>query len=145
MTRAGYAKDFLRQAFRDQFGGDHPPDWHVETSFIPELQDAAEQAITTGLARVGRGDLQAAFVAIEPGTGNIVALVGGRDFRTSGFNRATRARRQPGSAFKPFLYATALEHGHSPVSRARRAIVGRSEGGRTNGCRATRTATCRRR
>ncbi len=61
-------------------------------------------------------DLQAALVAIDPSTGDILALVGGRDFAQSQFNRASRSRRQPGSAFKPFLYAAALEHGYSPVS-----------------------------
>ena len=49
-------------------------------------------------------------------TGDVLALVGGRDFRQSQFNRASRSRRQPGSAFKPLLYAAALEHGFSPVS-----------------------------
>jgi penicillin-binding protein 1A len=115
-ARAGYAKDFLRQAFRDRFGGDHPPDWRVQTTFVPELQDMAERAVAEGLARFGDPELQAALVAIDPASGDILALVGGRDFRTSQFNRASRSRRQPGSAFKPLLYAAALEHGFSPVS-----------------------------
>jgi membrane carboxypeptidase/penicillin-binding protein len=55
-------------------------------------------------------------VALDPETGNLLALVGGSDFRTTSFNRAVRARRQPGSAFKPFVYAAALERGLSPVS-----------------------------
>jgi 1A family penicillin-binding protein len=114
--RGGYAKEHLRQQFRDRFGGDHPPDWQVKTTFIPELQDAAERAVADGLARFPDPGLQAALVAIDPETGNILALVGGRDFRTSQFNRATRSRRQPGSAFKPFLFAAALENGYSPVS-----------------------------
>ncbi len=116
IARAGYAKEHLRQQFRDRFGGDHPPDWQVRTTFIPELQDAAERAISEGLARFSEPALQAALVAIDPETGDILALVGGRDFRTSQFNRATRSRRQPGSAFKPFLFAAALENGYSPVS-----------------------------
>ena len=114
--RAGYAKEFLRQRFRDQFGGDHPPDWEVHTTFARELQAIGEAAVGDGLRRFGRPDLQAALVAVEPQSGNILALVGGRDFRTSQFNRATRSRRQPGSAFKPLLYAAALERGFSPVS-----------------------------
>ena len=114
--RGGYAKEYLRQQFRERFGGDHPPDWEVRTTFVPALQDAAEQAVRAGLARFNQPDLQAALVAIDPRTGNILALVGGRDFTQSQFNRATRSRRQPGSAFKPFLYAAALEHGYSPVS-----------------------------
>jgi 1A family penicillin-binding protein len=114
--RGGYAKEFLRQQFRDRFGGDHPPDWEVQTTFVPELQEAGERAIGDGLRRFSDPELQAALVAVDPRTGDILALVGGRDFRRSQFNRATRSRRQPGSAFKPLLFAAALEHGFSPVS-----------------------------
>jgi membrane carboxypeptidase/penicillin-binding protein len=114
--RGGYAKEFLRQQFRDRFGGDHPPDWEVRTTFIPDLQTVAERAVADGLRRFGQPQLQAALVAVDPRTGDILALVGGRDFRQSQFNRAVRSRRQPGSAFKPLLYAAALEHGFSPVS-----------------------------
>ena len=114
--RAGYAKEHLRQQFRDRFGGDHPPDWQVQTTFVPELQEVAERAVAEGLSRFSEPALQAALVAIDPETGNVLALVGGRDFRLSQFNRATRSRRQPGSAFKPFLFAAALENGYSPVS-----------------------------
>jgi penicillin-binding protein 1A len=115
-ARNGYAKEFLRQQFRDRFGGDHPPDWEVQTTFVPELQDAAERAVDNGLRRLGNRSLQAALVAVDPATGDILAMVGGRDFRESQFNRAWRSRRQPGSAFKPFLYAAALSRGYSPVS-----------------------------
>jgi 1A family penicillin-binding protein len=115
-SRAGYAKEFLRQQFRDRFGGDHPPDWTVHTTFVPELQEIAERVVADGLRRHGQPGLQAALVAIDPETGGVLALVGGRDFRTSQFNRATRSRRQPGSAFKPFVFAAALERGFSPVS-----------------------------
>jgi penicillin-binding protein 1A len=115
-ARAGYAKEVLRQLFRDRFGGDHPPEWEVKTTFVRELQDIAERAVSDGLRRFGRPDLQAALVVLDPRTGDILAMVGGRDFRQSQFNRASRSRRQPGSAFKPLLYAAALEHGYSPVS-----------------------------
>jgi penicillin-binding protein 1A len=114
--RGGYAKEYLRQLFRERFGGDHPPDWEVRTTFVPALQEAGELVVRTGLARFNEPDLQAALVAIDPKTGDILALVGGRDFSRSQFNRASRSRRQPGSAFKPFLFAAALEHGYSPVS-----------------------------
>jgi penicillin-binding protein 1A len=114
--RAGYAKEYLRQRFRDQFGGDHPPDWAVNTTFVQELQTLGEKVVGDGLRRFGRRDLQAALVALDPQTGDILALVGGRDFRQSQFNRAVRSRRQPGSAFKPLLFAAALEHGFSPAS-----------------------------
>ena len=114
--RHGYAKAYLRQRFRDEFGGDHPPDWRVDTTFAVPLQDAAEAAIENGLRAIGKPSLQAALVAVDPHTGNILALVGGRDYQRSAFNRASRSRRQPGSAFKPFVFAAALERGMSPAS-----------------------------
>ena len=60
--------------------------------------------------------LQAALVAMDPRTGEVRAMVGGRDFAQSRFNRAVQARRQPGSAFKPFVYAAALEAGYTPAT-----------------------------
>jgi penicillin-binding protein 1A len=114
-----WAKEFLRQQFRSEFGGDHPPDWQVHTSFVPAIQDAAERAVAYGLDRLhrpGKEPLEAALVAIDPSTGDILAIVGGANYARSTFNRATRSKRQPGSAFKPFVYAAALDHGYSPVS-----------------------------
>ena len=115
-ARAAWAKEFLRQQFRNEFGGDHPPDWQVHTTFRPSIQDAAERAVAGGLDRLRRPGLEAALVAIDPATGEILAIVGGANYQHSTFNRATRSRRQPGSAFKPFVYAAALERGYSPVS-----------------------------
>ena len=60
--------------------------------------------------------LQAALIALDPATGHVRAMVGGRSFDDSHFNRAVQAKRQPGSAFKPFVYATALESGYSPAT-----------------------------
>ena len=113
---SGYAEDYLRQQFRAEFGDDNPPDWKVQTTFHPAIQKEAERAVSEGLRRFRQAGLQAALVAIDPHTGDVVALVGGRDFRRSPFNRAVNARRQPGSAFKPFVYAAALEGGLSPIS-----------------------------
>jgi 1A family penicillin-binding protein len=115
-ARGGYAKEYLRQQFRDIYGGDNPPDWKVRTTFVPEIQDAAEAAVKEGLRRTGVPNLQAALVAIDPNTGGILAIVGGSDFAVTPYNRAVRSRRQPGSAFKPFVYSVALESGMSPVS-----------------------------
>jgi len=87
----------------------------VETSFDLETQALAERAVIQGLAAEGETlhAGQAALVAMTP-DGAIRAMVGGKTYGVSGFNRATDAVRQPGSAFKPFVYLTALEHGHSP-------------------------------
>jgi 1A family penicillin-binding protein len=115
-ARHGYAKAYLRQQFRNRFGGDRPADWEVHTTLVPALQDAAELAVTSGLRRLGIPNLQAALVALDSDTGQVLAVVGGRDFTTTTFNRAVRSRRQPGSAFKPILYAAALQRGFSPVS-----------------------------
>lgn len=80
----------------------------IYTTIDIELQKKAEELIA-GMKHEG------ALVALNPNTGEILALVGGRDFDNSKFNRATQAFRQPGSAFKPFVYATALEQGYRPV------------------------------
>ena len=115
-VRAGFAKEFLRQQFRNEFGGDNPPDWQVHTAFLPSVQDAAERAVAAGLDRLRRPGLEAALVAIDPATGDILAMVGGASYARSTYNRAVRSRRQPGSAFKPLVYAAALATGYSPVS-----------------------------
>ena len=93
----------------------------VYTTLNYAMQQAAERAITQGLeglaARMKRGALlqeeypQAALVCLEASRGAILAMVGGRSFEESRFNRATMARRQPGSAFKPIVYALAVEKG----------------------------------
>jgi 1A family penicillin-binding protein len=114
--RGGFAKEFLRQQFRNEFGGDNPPDWQVHTAFLPDVQDAAERAVAGGLDRLKRQGLEAALVAIDPATGDILAMVGGANYARSTFNRAVRSKRQPGSAFKPLVYAAALAKGYSPVS-----------------------------
>ena len=116
-AKHGYAKEYLRQQFRNVYGGDNPPDWKVRTTFSPAMQDAAEAAVRDGLRRLRIRGLQAALVAIDPSTGNILAMVGGSDFAVTPFNRAVKSHRQPGSAFKPFVYAAALERGMSPVTR----------------------------
>ena len=71
---------------------------------------AAKPAAVSGVV------LQGALIALEPDTGYVRAMVGGRDFDASHFNRAVQAHRQPGSAFKPFVYATAIEAGYSPAT-----------------------------
>ncbi len=89
----------------------------VLSSLAPELQRAAETAVSNGILSMERrrprlkeqsGPLQAALVALDPRTGDILAMVGGRSYGTSQFNRAADARRQPGSAFKPVVALVAL-------------------------------------
>ena len=98
-----------------QRGGEALGGVQLVTSLDRRLQEAAETAVRDRLAQVERSrrlpanSLQAAVVAIEPVSGQIRALVGGRRFAQSEFNRATKARRQPGSLFKPLVYLAAFE------------------------------------
>ena len=87
----------------------------VYTTLDAALQRAAERAVRNGLARFAFPDAEAALVAIDPRTGDVLALVGGRDYGRSQFNRVTDAHRQPGSAFKPVVAVAALER---PEGRA---------------------------
>jgi penicillin-binding protein 1A len=104
--------------------GEVKSDVVVETTIDIRLEEAAEKALTDVLDKDGAklNASQAALVAIDA-TGAIRALVGGRDYAESQFNRATKARRQPGSAFKPFVYAAALEAGVRPDSTRNDAPV----------------------
>lgn len=99
----------------------------VFTTVDPAMQRAAERALTTGLSAIEKRPgfsgpmeapayLQGAFVAIDPRNGHVRALVGGRDFDDSTFDRAVDAQRQAGSAYKPFVFAAALEAGASPAT-----------------------------
>jgi penicillin-binding protein 1A len=86
----------------------------VETTLNPQWQNKAEEVINSTV-RNNRGSFgQAAMVSIDPRTGGIRAMVGGTDFETHQFNRVTQAKRQPGSTFKPIVYATAIAGGISP-------------------------------
>ncbi len=93
----------------------------IYTTIDLNLQRLAENALQQQLDRlaVAYKDVaakpQGALVALDPKTGNVLAMVGGRDYAESQLNRVTDARRQPGSTFKPFVYAAALEDGMSPV------------------------------
>jgi 1A family penicillin-binding protein len=84
---------------------------------FPHATYASVRADTMRDLSAGTPYVQAAFVLLDAHTGDVLALIGGRDFGDSEFNRATQAKRQPGSAFKPFVYAAALGAGYSPAHR----------------------------
>jgi penicillin-binding protein 1A len=110
----GYVADWIMDVLDDLIG-EIDDDLKVETTIDPALQAAAERALTEELAQKGaKLDVeQGALVAMSP-DGAVRAMVGGRNYAESQFNRAVAAKRQPGSAFKPFVYLTALEHGLTP-------------------------------
>jgi len=119
--RAPHFVQFLRQHLEGTYSGPvlTGGGLRVFTTLDTSLQAAAEQAIARGLAslekahprlkRRGKDPLEAALVAMHPATGDVLALVGGRNFHRSQFDRAVQARRQPGSLFKPLVYLAGFE------------------------------------
>jgi penicillin-binding protein 1A len=109
-----YIADWVMDVLNDLIGGIEQ-DIVIETTIDPVLQAAAEKSVIDELARKGQAfDVeQGALIAMTP-EGAVRALVGGKNYAESQFNRAVSAKRQPGSAFKPFVYLTALEHGLTP-------------------------------
>ena len=111
MTRGGYFADYLQEDLAGEYG------WSVRyirggglriySAIILFIQRTVEEiiALLPGIKKGPRG----ALVALDPKTGEILAMVGGRDYRYSQFNRATQARRQIGSAVKPLVFAAAVE------------------------------------
>jgi penicillin-binding protein 1A len=119
---ADYFREAVRQELVERLGADlvYAGGLTVHTTLDLAMQRAAEVEVARALEDIEAGGdddpLQAALVALDPRTGEVRAMVGGRDFSESPFNRVTQARRQPGSAFKPFVYAAALEQGVSPAT-----------------------------
>lgn len=91
----------------------HEGGWTIKTTLNQAHQQAAEQAVADHLPE---GELQVGLVSMDPQTGFVTALIGGRNYKEYSYNRATLAERQPGSAIKPFLYLTALEKGYTPMT-----------------------------
>ncbi len=119
-AEAPYFVDYVTQTLNDQYPGLTTTDTQpveVYTTLDLHLQRLAQDAVRTGLTKVDellarrkrRGRAEAALVSIDPRTGEILAMVGGRSYNQSQYNRAISARRQPGSVFKPFVYLTAFE------------------------------------
>ena len=119
-----YALDAIRGAVDSLLGSEalESGDVIVYTTIDANAQKAAERAVAKRAASMQRatgrrnGAVQGAMIAIDPRTGDVRAIVGGRQYERGGFNRALSARRQPGSAFKPFVYAAALAAGLSPAT-----------------------------
>src|SRR5215831_2620152 len=126
-TTGQYFLEFVQQTLEGKYGADmvFKGGLNVYTTLNPTMQLAAEQALREGLkALEGRSKAarpgehpEGAIVTIEPQTGYVRAMVGGYDFFRSEFNRAVQAKRQPGSAFKPFVYVAALESGLTAATR----------------------------
>jgi penicillin-binding protein 1B len=122
---APYFIDYVNRAVEAKLAASDRADERavrIYTTIDLDLQRLAEEAINRQLERLDKAyqnrdaKPQAALVALDPQTGDVLAMVGGRGYEESQLNRATDALRQPGSVFKPFVYAAALESGLSPVS-----------------------------
>ncbi|MCG8472709.1 MAG: PBP1A family penicillin-binding protein [Desulfobacterales bacterium] len=120
--KAPYFLDYVSSQLREIYPSTtlSSEGFSVYTTLDPRVQDAAEKALARGLDRLERNRpslrrkdptrrLQGAIVVMQPRTGNILAMVGGRDYHTSQFNRATQAQRQPGSCFKPLVASVLLD------------------------------------
>jgi penicillin-binding protein 1B len=126
VSDAPYFSDYVQNQLGDIIAGPGGKEHlRVYTTIDLDLQRAAYAAVSKQLAALDKieakrfepGTLQAALVAMNAKTGEIVAMVGGRDYGKSQLNRASDALRQPGSVFKPFVYATALNTAYDPVPR----------------------------
>jgi penicillin-binding protein 1B len=115
-AEAPYFVDFVSQELQDKYPDAGAVD--VYTTLDLHLQRIAHDTVRDGLVRLDqrlarrRRTPQAALIAVDPRTGEILALVGGRSYNQSQYNRAVTARRQPGSVFKPFVYLAAFEHAY---------------------------------
>jgi penicillin-binding protein 1A len=119
---APYFIENVRRYIQEKYGGDvlYKEGIEVYTTLNIQMQKAAREAMEQGLQELEerekyeKGIVQGALFAMDPKTGAIRAMVGGRDFGRSEFNRATQSRRQPGSAFKPIVYTAAFDKGMTP-------------------------------
>jgi penicillin-binding protein 1A len=117
LTTAPYFVQQALKELKDLLAGSHISGrgYRVYTTLDLRQQEIAQELVAR-VAQHNKEASQAALVSLEPATGYVRALVGGVNYRQSQFNRATQAQRQPGSAFKPLLFATALERGFTPTA-----------------------------
>ncbi|OCA82353.1 monofunctional biosynthetic peptidoglycan transglycosylase [Bacillus sp. FJAT-27225] len=125
LKAAPYFQDAVANALRYQLGIDERTielgGLRVYTTLDQKQQEAAEKQIKAIIA--ADSDIQAALVAVDPRSGQIKAMVGGRDYEKSPFNRAVQAVREPGSTIKPLLYYAALSHGFTPATTMRSELT----------------------
>lgn len=127
-TKAPYFMSYIKKELENRVGDTqlYKGGLTVYTTLVSNLQIAAQEAVANGLTtletrmtenRISKPSPQGALVALNVQTGGIVAMVGGQDATANAFNRAVTAKRQPGSAFKPFIYALAIERGFQPYQK----------------------------
>ena len=118
---APYFVELLRHQLEQKYGNElYTAGYKIHATVDLKMQHAAEKALADGIRAIERRckpGVQASLLAIDRRTGHIKAMVGGFDFWKNQFNRATQALRQPGSAFKPFVYVTALKEGMTSEDR----------------------------
>jgi penicillin-binding protein 1A len=121
-SKAAYFLEYVRNYLQEKYGSDalYKDQLDIYTTIDGRLQEAATDALTSWIAELEaswkKTGLEGAVIALDPKTGGVLAMVGGVDFARSQFNRAIQAKRQPGSAFKTFVYAAALDKGRTVVS-----------------------------
>jgi len=126
---APFFVDYVQGQVTDAFGDANlaTARYRVYTTLDSDLQEAAFQAVKEGIADLDKyfseqeepippGTVQASLIAVDPRNGHILAMIGGRDYGVSQYNRILQAKRQPGSIFKPFVYTAALETAYSSLS-----------------------------
>ncbi len=124
MARAPYFVNAVLKQLPEEYSSYelHAEGYQINTTLDMYLQKTAEDSLAAGLAAIdkyrfkqNKEKVQGCLIAVEPGTGYVRAFVGGRNFQQSQFDRVTQALRHPGSSFKPFVYATALETAFDPA------------------------------
>ena len=121
---APYIVDEVLRRFKGRLGDIRTGGYKIYTTIDMKQQAIARDAVDFAYKKAlkkykedeKKSTLNAAFVAVESSTGDVLAMVGGVNYKKSAFNRATQSERQPGSAFKPFIYQTALDMGYNPAS-----------------------------
>ncbi len=121
---APYVVDEVLRRFKGRLGDIRTGGYKIYTTIDMKEQQIARDAVEFAYKKAlkkykessKKSNLNAAFVAVQSSTGDVLAMVGGVNYKKSAFNRATQSERQPGSSFKPFIYQTALDMGYNPAS-----------------------------